>query len=276
MSAVNWYPGHMHKASKAMRLRLPQVDIVIEIIDARIPFSSKNPMLATMREDKPCINVLSKCDLADPVLTKKWQNYLEKQQGIKTIAVTSSQPEKMRGLLRLCRNMIPAKSASIEAMIMGIPNVGKSTLINILAGRVVARTANEPTVTRSQQQIKLDQGITLLDTPGVLWPKLASEDRGYRLAVTGAIKEKAIHNDEIAIYAIDYLRRMYPNALKVRYRLNELVEDGQTLLAMIGAKRRCLGVGGIVDLNRAARIVLTEFRDGAIGRITLETPEMIT
>ena len=268
----------MHKASKEMRKIVPQVDLIIEILDARIPFSSENPMLADIRGDKPCIKVLSKSDLADPVITQQWQDYLEQEKGVKTIALTTEEPEKMHGLLSLCRKMLPTKENGderIEAMIMGIPNVGKSTLINNLAGRMIARTGNEPAVTKNQQRIKLDQGIVLLDTPGVLWPKLENKHGGYRLAITGAIKETAISNDDIAMYAVGYFREFYPELLKDRYNLNELPVDELPLLEMIGAKRGCLRAGGRVDLDRAAKILLTEFRDITIGRITLETPEMM-
>jgi len=275
---INWYPGHMHKASKEMRKIIPEVDLIIEILDARIPFSSENPMLADIRGDKPCIKVLSKSDLADPVLTQQWQDYLEQEKGVKTIALTTNEPEKMHGLLALCHKMVPVKengSERLEAMIMGIPNVGKSTLINHLAGRMIARTGNEPAVTKNQQRIKLDHGIVLLDTPGVLWPKLENQHGGYRLAITGAIKETAISNDDIAMYAVGYFRQFYPELIRKRYQLDDLPEDDQVLLELIGAKRGCLRAGGKVDLDRAAKILLTEFRDITIGRITLETPEMM-
>ena len=268
----------MHKASKEMRKIMPQVDLMIEVLDSRIPFSSENPMLAQLRGDKPCIKVLSKCDLADPFLTQVWQDYLEQDKGVKTIALTTDSPEKMLDLLVLCKQMVPNKANSvknIQAMIMGIPNVGKSTLINHLAGRLIAKTGNEPAVTKMQQRIKLDQGIVLLDTPGVLWPKLENQHGGYRLAVTGAIKETAVSNDDIAMYALAYLRDAYPESLKVRYQLTELAEDDVTLLEAIGRKRGCLRSGGIVDLERAAKILLTELRAGILGRVTLETPTMM-
>ena len=268
----------MHKASKEMRKIMPQVDLMIEVLDGRIPFSSENPMLAQLRGDKPCIKVLSKCDLADPVLTQLWQDYLEQDKDVKTIALTTDLPERMMDLLVLCKQMVPNKASSvknIQAMIMGIPNVGKSTLINHLAGRLIAKTGNEPAVTKMQQRIKLDQGIVLLDTPGVLWPKLENQHGGYRLAVTGAIKETAVSNDDIAMYALAYLREAYPESLKDRYKLAELAKDDVTLLEMIGRKRGCLRSGGIVDLERAAKILLTELRAGTLGRVTLETPAMM-
>lgn len=276
--AINWYPGHMHKASKEMRKIMPQVDLMIEVLDGRIPFSSENPMLAELRGDKPCIKVLSKCDLADPVLTQQWQDYLEQDKGVKTIALSSQYPEKMKDILDLCHKMMPTKSASvknIQAMIMGIPNVGKSTLINHLAGRQIAKTGNEPAVTKMQQRIKLDRGIVLLDTPGVLWPKLENQHGGYRLAITGAIKETAISNEDIAMYALGYLRKTYPDYLLNRYQLSELFQDDEALLAAIAANRGCLRSGGKVDLERAAKIVLTELRAGTLGQLTLETPAMM-
>jgi len=277
---INWYPGHMHKASKEMRQIIPQVDLIIEVIDARIPFSSQNPMLAEIRGDKPCIKVLSKSDLADPALTKQWQDYFEQENNVKTIALSTQQPEKMRELLDLCHKMVAIQDSAsganrLQAMIMGIPNVGKSSLINILAGKMIAKTGNEPAVTKMQQRIKLDQGIVLLDTPGVLWPKLENRHGGYRLAITGAIKETAVSNDDIAMYAVDYFRVHYPELLKERYQLDELPIDEMSLLGMIGLKRGCLRAGGIVDLERAAKILLTEFRDATIGLISLETPEMV-
>ena len=275
---INWYPGHMHKASKEMRKIMPQVDLMIEVLDGRIPFSSENPMLAQLRGDKPCIKVLSKCDLADPFLTQVWQDYLEQDKGVKTIALTTDFPERMMDLLPLCKQMVPNKASSvknIQAMIMGIPNVGKSTLINHLAGRLIAKTGNEPAVTKMQQRIKLDQGIVLLDTPGVLWPKLENQHGGYRLAVTGAIKETAVSNDDIAMYALAYLREAYPESLKDRYKLTELAKDDVILLEAIGRKRGCLRSGGIVDLERAAKILLTELRAGTLGKVTLETPAMM-
>jgi len=257
---------------------MPQVDLMIEVLDARIPFSSENPMLAELRGEKPCIKVLSKSDLADPEQTQAWQNYLEQDKGVKTLALTTDAPDKMKEVISLCRKMVPAKDASvkqIQAMIMGIPNVGKSTLINHLAGRIIAKTGNEPAVTKIQQRIKLEQGIVLLDTPGVLWPKFENQHSGYRLAVTGAIKETAISNEDIALYAVNYLRETYPSYLSDRYQLEELDDDDETLLSGIGARRGCIRAGGRVDLERAAKILLTELRAGTLGPVTLETPAMM-
>ena len=184
----------------------------------------------------------------------------------------------MHDLLPLCRKMVPAKDRSvknIQAMIVGIPNVGKSTLINNLAGRQIAKTGNEPAVTKMQQRINLGEGIVLLDTPGVLWANLENKHTGYRLAITGAIKETAISNDDIALYAVDYLLDTYPEYLMSRYQIDQLPDSGLEVLEIIGAKRGCLRAGGMVDLERASKILLTELRAGTLGRLTLETPEMM-
>ncbi len=276
--AIQWYPGHMHKASKEMKKILSEVDLFIEVLDARIPFSSENPMLAEIRGEKPCIKILNKSDLADPEKTAEWQVYLEQQKNVKTLALTASQPERAKDILELCHKMLPKKSQSvnnIQAMIMGIPNVGKSTLINTLAGRQIAKTGNEPAVTKIQQRIKLDRGIVLLDTPGVLWPNLENPHTGYRLAVTGAIKETAVDNADIAFYGAEYFLKNYPDLIKQRYELDALPELEVELLELIGAKRGCLRAGGQVDLDRVSKIILTEFRSAMIGHITLETPAMM-
>ena len=276
--AIQWYPGHMHKASKELKKILSQVDIFIEVLDARLPYSSENPMLAEIRGDKPCIKILNKSDLADPVLTQEWQDYLEEEQNVKTIALSAQQPDRATDILELCHKMLPEKSQSvknIQALIMGIPNVGKSTLINTLAGRHIAKTGNEPAVTKLQQRIKLDRGIVLVDTPGMLWPNLENRHTGYRLAITGAIKETAVDNSDIAFYAVAYLRKHYPDFVKARYELTELPEGELEILETIGAKRGCLRAGGQVDLERVSKILLTEFRSMMLGRITLETPAMM-
>ena len=276
--AIQWYPGHMHKASKELKKILSQVDIFIEVLDARIPYSSENPMLSEIRGDKPCIKILNKSDLADAEKTQQWQDYLEQEKNVKTIALTAKEPDRAEDILELCHKMLPNKSDSvknIQALIMGIPNVGKSTLINTLAGRQIARTGNEPAVTKLQQRIKLDRGIVLVDTPGMLWANLENPHTGYRLAVTGAIKETAFDNADIAYYAIAYFKQHYPELIKKRYELTELVGDELEMLEAMGAKRGCLRAGGQVDLERISKILLTEFRSMMLGPITLETPDMM-
>ena len=275
---IQWYPGHMHKASKEIKEILPQVDLIIEILDARIPFSSQNPMLATLRGDKPCIKILSKSDLADPGITRQWQTYLEQEQGVKTLAVTIEQPEKIRQLPDLCHKMLPAKEPGgklIQTLIMGIPNVGKSTLINILAGRMIAKTGNEPAITKTQQRIAIGNGIVLLDTPGLLWPNVENKNSGYRLATTGAIKDTAINHDHIAFFAAEYLLHHYPDYLKTRFQLEQLPETEQQLMDAIGKNRGCLKAGGRIDMDKVSKILLAELRSGMIGRISLETPAMM-
>ncbi|OUR73504.1 ribosome biogenesis GTPase YlqF [Methylophaga sp. 41_12_T18] len=276
--AIQWYPGHMHKASKELKKILTQVDIFIEVLDARIPFSSENPMLAEIRGDKPCIKILNKSDLADPEKTQQWQDFLEQEHNVKTIALSAQEPERASDILELCHKMVPGKSTSvknIQALIMGIPNVGKSTLINTLAGRQIAKTGNEPAVTKFQQRIKLERGIVLVDTPGMLWPNLENPHTGYRLAVTGAIKETAVDNVDIAFYAAAYFIKQYPDSLKSRYEFVELPDHEMELLEAIGAKRGCLRAGGQVELERVSKILLTEFRSAMLGKITLETPAMM-
>ncbi len=268
----------MHKANKEIKSSLPDVDLLIEVLDARIPFSSQNPLLAKLRGDKPTIRVLTKTDLADPAITRLWQDFLEQEQAVKTLAVTTKHPDKIRQILDLCARMLPEKAAAnkvIRTMIVGIPNVGKSTIINVLAGRIIAKTGNEPAVTKQQQRINLKNNIVLSDTPGVLWPNLESPYCGYRLAVTSAIKDTAFQYDDIALFALEYLLKNYPDQLQQRYQLPELASEPLTVLEAIGLKRGCLRAGRQIDLNKAAKLFLTELRAGGLGPISLETPEMI-
>ena len=275
---IQWYPGHMHKAGREIKETLAQTDVTIEILDARIPFSSQNPMLARLRGDKPCIKVLNKSDLADPDATQRWQAYLEQEQGVKTLALSMDQSDKIKQLPELCRKLTPSdKSAgkSIQALIMGIPNVGKSTLINILAGRSIAKTGDEPAVTKRQQRIAIGDNVVLLDTPGMLWPNVENRNSGYRLAATGAIKDTALSHDDIAFFLLEYLSHSYPDYLKARFRLDTLPASAQELISAIGKQRGCLRAGGLVDMDRVAKILLTELRSGTLGRISLETPAMM-
>ncbi len=276
--AIHWYPGHMHKANKEIKETLGHIDLVIEVLDARIPFSSQNPLLSSLRGTKPCIKVLTKSDLADADLTKQWQNWLEQEQGVKSLSLTVEQPDKMRQLIDLSRKMItqlPGKRRLFNTMIMGIPNVGKSSLINILANRTIAKTGNEPAVTKAQQRINLAGDFVLFDTPGVLWPKVDNEPGMYRLAVSGAVKDTAYDYDDIAFFAADYLLTAYPDNLIQRYQLKQLPDDELQLIEAIGRKRGCLRAGGRVDLDKASKILLSELRSGKLGKITLETPQLI-
>jgi len=275
---IQWYPGHMHKASKQIKETLPKVDLIIEILDARLPHSSQNPMINTLRGIKPCIKILSKCDLADPRRTLIWQDYFEREHDVKTLALSTEHPEKIRQIPNLCRKMLPGINSnvkSINTMIMGIPNVGKSTLINILAGRTIANTGNEPAVTKTQQIINLKNGIVLFDTPGVLWPNIENKNSGYRLAATGAIKDTALDYNDVAFYIAAFLLQHYPDYLKRRFNFTQLPNNELGLLEAIGKNRGCLRAGGQVELTRVSKIVIAELRAGTLGGITLETPELI-
>ncbi|UGA57024.1 ribosome biogenesis GTPase YlqF [Vibrio sp. VB16] len=276
---IQWYPGHMHKARKEIEEVIPQIDVIIEVLDARIPFSSENPMISTLRGDKPCVKVLNKRDLSDPELTQRWIEHFEKEQGVKAMAITTSNPQEVHKIMELCRKLAPHREdmgKNIRTMIMGIPNVGKSTIINTLAGRAIAQTGNQPAVTRRQQRINLQNGIVLSDTPGILWPKVENPHSGFRLAATGAVKDTAMEYIEVAFYTVEYLAKQYPELLKERYQLEELSDSDIELMEAIGAKRGCLRAGGRVDLHKASEILLHELRNGTLGQVTLELPEMIT
>ncbi|KZZ57821.1 ribosome biogenesis GTPase YlqF [Oleiphilus sp. HI0125] len=276
--AINWFPGHMHKARKEIKKVMSDVDVVIELLDARIPFSSSNPLVGNLRGEKPVIKLLNKADLADPKVTEAWQAHLEKDNAVKSLALSATADGKIKMIANLCRKLAPHKVDSdkgISAMIMGIPNVGKSTLINSLAGKTIAKVGNEPAVTKRQQKIKLDNGITLSDTPGILWPKLEPATCGYRLASTGAVKDTAMEYEDVAWECLKEFRVLYPNALKDRYGLSEFGSDEYELLEFIGKKRGCLKSGGVVDVHQAATIFLQDLRSGKLGRVTLETPKMM-
>lgn len=275
--SIQWYPGHMHRAQKQIQAVLPRIDLVIELLDARIPFSSENPMLAELRGKKPCLKVLSKSDLADPALTAKWQAHFESQTGVRARPITTKQAGTIARLTDVCQKMIPERSSvnkPVRTMIAGVPNVGKSTLINVLAGRKVAKTGNEPAITQNQQEINVGKGVVVLDTPGILWPRIENESSGYRLAATGAIKDSAMEHTDVAYFLAGYLLENYYDQLTERYALEAPPDGAVALLDAIGQKRGCLRKGGIVDYDRTSAIFLTDFRSGALSGITLETPGM--
>ncbi len=281
--AVQWYPGHMNKARRIIKESMSEVDLVIEVMDARIPFSSENPMVAELRQHRPCIKILNKSDLADPVITQMWLKHFGKEMGVKAQALSVLDKSRTKDLPDLCRKLLPERGSavkSIRVMIMGIPNVGKSTLINTLAGKTLAKVGDEPAVTKvvssAQQRIILQGGISLSDTPGILWPKIENVNSSYRLAITGAIKNTAIDYEDIALFAADYLLAAYPEKVIKRYKLKQTPETGVQLLEDIGRNRGCLRAGGFVDLQRASEILVHEIRSGALGALSFETPEMIT
>lgn len=268
----------MHKALKEMKEVLSQVDVLIEVLDARIPYSSENPEIAKIRGNKPCIKILNKSDLADPETTAIWQAHLEEDRAVKTYTTSIDDTAKTKLIIDLIRKTCAQKDASIKtinAMIIGIPNVGKSTLINILADRVIAKTGNEPAVTKSQQRINLGSGIVLLDTPGVLWPKLENPNTGYRLGISGAVKDTALEYDDIGFFAADYLIKAYPELMKARFKLEHLPDTELEFLEQAAAKRGALMAGGRVNLHKICELLIAEYRSGKIGRITLETPQML-
>ncbi|MGP9833358.1 ribosome biogenesis GTPase YlqF [Marinobacter sp. NSM] len=276
--AINWFPGHMHKARKEIKKVMPQMDLIIEVVDARIPFSSENPLVPSLRGDTPLIKVLNKRDLADPAITDQWLQWLEQERGVRAITLTHNERKEALGILKLSEELTPGhdrQKGALRVMILGIPNVGKSTLINTLAGRPAAKTGNEPAVTRAQQAIKLPDNILLYDTPGFLWPKLSPEQCGYRLAISGAIRSAVLDFEDVAMFEADYLVKAYPELVMARYGLEQQPADGLALMDAIAAKRKFFRRGGVPDLHKVSEILLNEFRAGTIGRISLETPEMV-
>lgn len=276
---IHWYPGHMHKAQKEMLALLPQVDLLIEILDARIPHSSENPAIARLRGDTPCIKVLSKSDLADPAVTTLWQAYFAQQRGVETFPTRSDQPEAMKLLLGLCRTMCAQRDTTkkpIRAMVVGIPNAGKSTLINILSGRTIAKTGDEPAVTKAQQRIELGSGLILFDTPGILWPKVVNPAASYRLAATGAIRDTAMAYDDVGYFVAEFLLHNYPDLLKDRFKLDALPSTEDAFLEIAANKRGAVASGGKANLHKICELLVKELRSGKLGRISLETPSMIT
>ena len=272
---IQWFPGHMYKASNEIREKLPEMDLLIEVLDARIPGSSENPMIAAIRKDKPSIKIFNKSDLADPAMTELWQAYYERDKGIKTLCVSRDQPEKIKQISSLCRKMISisdARDKEIHAMIVGIPNVGKSTIINTLKEKSVAKTGNEAAVTRMQQRIKINDDVVLFDTPGLLWGNINNEHSGYRLAITGAIKDTAFDSDDAAFYLAEFLIKNYPELISARYELEQVPQTELELIETIGRQRGCLRGGGQIDIDKACKILINEYRLGTLGEMTLENP----
>ena len=272
---IQWFPGHMYKASNEIREKLPEMDLLIEVLDARIPGSSENPMIAAIRKDKPSIKIFNKSDLADPAMTELWQAYYERDKGIKTLCVSRDQPDKIKQISSLCRKMISisdARDKEIHAMIVGIPNVGKSTIINTLKEKSVAKTGNEAAVTRMQQRIKINDDVVLFDTPGLLWGNINNEHSGYRLAITGAIKDTAFDSDDAAFYLAEFLIKNYPELISARYELEQVPQTELELIETIGRQRGCLRGGGQIDIDKACKILINEYRLGTLGAMTLENP----
>ncbi|MGA9467712.1 MAG: ribosome biogenesis GTPase YlqF [Exiguobacterium marinum] len=279
--AIQWFPGHMAKARRQVTEKLKLIDVVIELVDARVPQSSRNPMVDEITAGKPRLIVLNKSDMADPVVTDAWLRAL-KRDDVEVVAVDAKHSKGLKQLITGAQKLMKEKHdrmrekgrnpGPIRALIIGIPNVGKSTLINRLAGRNIAITGDRPGVTKRQQWIKMKGGeMELLDTPGILWPKFEDQQVGYRLAATGAIKDEILNLDDIALYTVRELQARYPEQLKERFKIETLPDDAVELLEMIGKKRGLLS-GGYVDFEKTSELLLNELRHEKIGRVSLETP----
>ena len=279
---IQWYPGHMTKTRRQMEADLKQVDAVCEIVDARIPISSRNPDIDAICGSKPRILVLNRMDLADPNATQKWADYF-KSRGM---AVIATDCKTRRGIgdftpaartacaEKLQRDAARGMNRPLRVMVVGIPNVGKSTLINQISGRKGAKAENRPGVTRGKQWVTVDSGLLLLDTPGILWPKFEDREVGMMLAFTGAVKEGVIDLEELACHLMELLHRYYPQALLDRYKIEAPVgTKGWELLEMAGKNRGYLLSGGEIHTERMAKVLVDEFRSGKLGKFTLEMPE---
>lgn len=279
---INWFPGHMTKALRMMRANLKLVDVVIELLDARIPVSSANPVMNELLEGKPRVVALNKADLADPEWTKKWISHF-RSQGLEVAALDAMTGKGTKALVSQVEQLGSAKAGrlvakganarAVRAMILGIPNVGKSSLINNLKGTHVANTADRPGVTRGKQWIKIGRNLELLDTPGVLWPRFEDPEVGFRLAITGAIKDDVYDIEKVVVRMLILLREHYSERLIERYNLTApLPEDPLALLELIGTRRGCLRSGGVIDYDKTRRLILKEFRDTKLGNFTLDRP----
>lgn len=277
--AIQWFPGHMHKAKKAIAERLKSVDMVIEMLDARMPASSENPLLAQLSRGKPKLKILNKQDLADPERTAVWLAHYNGLNDTRAIALDAGDRQAAQKLAAACRAMLPQRGGiekPLRVLICGIPNVGKSTLINGMLGKKSAKTGNEPGITKAEQRLFLADDFWLYDTPGMLWPKIIVPEGGYHLAAGGAVGRNALDEEEVALELLDYLRRHYLPLLQARYQADKDPSshwDDTAWLDWIAKKRGAVLGGGRTNYQKAAEITLTDFRDGQIGRITLETPQ---
>lgn len=269
---INWFPGHMATARKDIRAAMSDMDIVLEVLDARIPASSENPLVVELRGEKPVIQILNKADLADPAITAAWLEKIAETPNVRAVAHEQHQPGLARSLVALGRTMVPRKDRAMIAMILGIPNVGKSTLINAMAGRTIAKAENRPGVTTTQQRIRVGMDLVLLDTPGFLWPKLTPPARGYRLAITGAITDRVTDFQDLALFAARFMAERYPQHLVDHYGIPAVPEGEEPLLEAIAKRRGYLFKGGVPDMQRASERLVLDLRSGALGRISLEAP----
>ena len=272
---IRWYPGHMGKAQEKISESIRKIDVIIEVLDARLPSSSSNHQLEEMRRNKPCIKILNKNDLADPVVTKAWVRNFETESGVRALPMSAKQHSEVKQLIKLCQLLAPNRGRPgfpVRVMVFGIPNVGKSTLINTLAGKQMAKVGDKPAITTCAQQIDLRNGIILSDTPGLLWPDMSDQVAAYRLATSGAIGASALDYTSVGLFAAEYMMQRYPELLKIRYKLTELPESASAVIEAIGRCLGCLVSGGVVDHHRAAEAFLRELRAGKLGRISFEEP----
>ncbi|MGG5252968.1 ribosome biogenesis GTPase YlqF [Neobacillus sp. SM06] len=279
---IQWFPGHMAKARREVTEKLKLVDIIFELVDARIPYSSRNPMIDEIIQHKPRLVLLNKADMADKDETKKWLRFFA-DEGVSALAINAQAGEGLREIVQASNQLLSEKFArlkakgvkprAIRAMIIGIPNVGKSTLINRLAKKNIAKTGNTPGVTKAQAWIKVGKELELLDTPGILWPKFEDQEVGLKLAVTGAIKDTILNLQDLAVFSLRFLEKAYPERLKERYGLEAIPEDLVVLFDHIGKLRGCLMGGGTIDYDKVAELVVREIRGEKFGSLTFESPE---
>jgi ribosome biogenesis GTPase A len=270
----------MRKARRAIAESMPAQDVVIEVLDARMPRASENPVVTELRGAKPCVKVLTKSDLADPDVTRAWLEALERDIGagvgkVRALAVTTERAADARTrVTAACEELaVPTRGrTTARAMIIGIPNVGKSTLVNTLAERKVANVGDEPAVTKSEQVVRMKNGMTLSDNPGILWPKIEDETAALRLALGGAIPDAALDYEGVALFGAALFLARYPALLAKRYKLTAMPADAEALLLEVGRRRGCLRSGGTIDRHKAADVLIHDFRSGALGRISLERP----
>ncbi|MEY3798565.1 MAG: hypothetical protein RLZZ572_746 [Pseudomonadota bacterium] len=286
--AIQWYPGHMTQARKKAEETMEFTDIVIEVLDARVPAASHNPMIDEMRlfRQRPQLKILNKADLADPVATQAWLNYFNSQPNTKAVALSCKKPGDANKIPKHCLALTPHRGTHLKPLrmlIMGIPNVGKSTLMNALLNRRVAKVGDEPAVTKSQQRFDLSETMSITDTPGMMWPKIQYESDGYMLAASHAIGRNAVIDEDVALFLADNLLKTYPALLNARYKLDTMKHngamldvskmDGVDLLEAIAKRRSYKRHDGLWDTEKTAVAFLTDYRSGAIGRISLETPD---
>lgn len=282
--SIQWFPGHMAKSQREIVAKLKLVDAVIELLDARIPLSSRNPMVDELIGNKPRLILLTKYDLADPAVVTRWIEYFQ-ANGIRTLAISATTGHGINKIFNELASLTVEKrerdekrgirNRNIKTMIIGIPNVGKSALINRLVNKRVARIGDRPGITKGQQWIRIAEGVDLLDTPGILWHKFEDEKIGYRLALTGAIKDELLHFDDLAIYLINYFIEHYPENITNRYNVDTSSGQAIEIIEKIAIKRGCLLSGGRADFDRAAELIIRELRSGLLGRYCLEKPELI-